>query len=59
VNAEMMDKMRNLFDRLLEQSKNETALIMNLKEQMELELSDIRAKFINTVNQEQENIAAD
>ncbi|MCL2703197.1 MAG: hypothetical protein FWE91_06285 [Defluviitaleaceae bacterium] len=46
VNADLMGKMQNLFDRILEQSKNETALIMNLKEQMELELSDLRAKIV-------------
>ena len=41
-NNEFMLRLQSLFDRILEQSKNETALIMSLKEQMELQIEELK-----------------
>lgn len=41
-NNELLNKLTGIFDRILEQSRNETSLIMNLKEQMEIELTILK-----------------
>jgi len=41
-NVEMMANLQSLFDRLLEQSKNATAVILNTKERMELEIAELK-----------------
>ncbi|MDR1703318.1 MAG: hypothetical protein LBS19_01355, partial [Clostridiales bacterium] len=43
VNNDIFGKLQTLLENILEQSKNETALILNLKEQMEMELGQNNA----------------
>lgn len=41
-NGELLARMQSLFDGLLEQSRNETTLIMRMKEQFELEIAELK-----------------
>lgn len=41
-NAETMMKLQDLLDRILEQSKNDSALIMNMRDQMEMEIKGLK-----------------